>query len=35
MRKHMQTTASSYGGVAYNKRLMPEILQSMREFNGD
>ena len=35
MRKHMQTTAASYGGVAYNKRLMPEILQSMREFNGD
>jgi len=35
MRKHMQTTASMYGGVAYNKRLMPEILQSMREFNGD
>jgi hypothetical protein len=35
MRQHMQTSATMYHGVTFNKRLRPELLQDAAEFDGE
>jgi len=35
MKQHTRTTAQMYSGVTYNKRYLPEFLESVREYEGE